>query len=61
MATKKKSEDATPSDPIIVCWTGEKFVSMPNDLERHAQMTMEQIKKQPEAVWDEENNQWGLK
>lgn len=54
---KKKSDS-----PIAAyCWTGEKFVAMPEDLTKHASMTIEEIAQQPEIVWDTETKQWRLK
>lgn len=56
MAKKKSEETVGP-----VCWTGEKFVSMPEDLKKHASMTVEEIAKQPEIVWNDESNKWEFK
>jgi hypothetical protein len=55
---KKKSEQKTVGP---ICWTGTKFVSMPEDLTTHASMSVEEIDKQPEIFWNEETNQWEFK
>lgn len=60
MAAKKNST-ATVKEVVSVCWTGKKFVAMPEDLDKHAGMSVAQIEKQPEVVWDEETQTWGLK
>lgn len=54
---KAKTEKAV--GPI--CWTGTKFVSMPEDLAFHASMTIEEIEEQPEIVWSEKANKWEFK
>lgn len=55
---KKKSEQKTVGP---ICWTGTKFVSMPEDLDTHGSMSIEEIDKQPEIFWSEETNQWEFK
>lgn len=62
MARKKTAEGPAKSeDDIVVCWAEGACFVMPNDLSKHAQMTIEEIKKQPEAVWDEEQQKWRRK
>lgn len=56
MARKKTNDTVGPP-----CWTGSKFVSMPEDLTIHAAMTIEEIEKQPEIIWSEETNRWEFK
>jgi len=55
--TSKKSEKTV--GPI--CWTGTKFVSMPEDVTTHGALTVEEIEKRPEIIWNDETNKWEFK
>lgn len=60
-AKSEKAEKAGNKDVGPICWTGTKFVSMPEDLSLHGSMSVEEIEKQPEIVWSTEANKWEFK
>lgn len=51
---KKKSE----TEIISVCWTGKKFVQMPEDISTHSSLTLDELSKLPEVLWNEDNKKW---
>lgn len=61
--TKRKTAKAEPKEVGVgpVCYAEGRVFIMPEDLSVHSQMTLEEIQQQPEAVWDEETQQWRRK